>query len=103
MQNCIQCAQPFSWLQIYKSFWGWIGYQPILCEKCGTKHKLKFSSRFVFAGLTTLPMILYILFHMNFLVSIPQVYDFILAIIIGIAILLLGSLLVPYVVSYRKA
>lgn len=69
LQQCQKCDMHFSWNNIYRSFWGW-GYKPIICDKCGTKHRITVSGRFVVTFLIVLPMLLF----MNFLTPFKMFY-----------------------------
>lgn len=94
MQKCEKCNSQFSWSKIFNSFW-WT-YKPIVCDNCGTKHKITILSRFKVVGMTFLPMWIYLLFvspFVNFFVSIG----------IGISIAIIGFLFTPFVVRYKEA
>lgn len=93
MQKCENCNEQFSWSKIYKSFmWG---YKPIDCDKCGTEHRITIFGRFTFVFLTIVPM----LFFTNFLSPFD---NFIVTLVIGISILIIGSLFTPYFVKYKE-
>lgn len=94
VQKCQNCNAQFSWGKIYKSFW-W-NYKPIKCNECGTTHKITVFGRIAFVSLTILPMIIF----GNFLSPFVNVL-----VTLGIAlfILFIGSLLTPFIVTYKKA
>ncbi|WP_407652054.1 TIGR04104 family putative zinc finger protein [Aquibacillus koreensis] len=92
LQKCDKCNTPFSWSKIYKSFiWT---YKPIACSTCGTEHRISLLGRFTFVFCTILPSMIF----MNFLTPFES---FTLTLVIGIIILLVGSLLTPFFVTYK--
>jgi len=94
LQQCQNCNMSFSWNNIYRSFWGWWGYKPIICDKCGTKHPITISGRFVFSFLTVLPMLAFI----NFLSPFDNE---LLTFGAGIFIGFIGSLLATFLVRFK--
>ncbi|WP_047985858.1 TIGR04104 family putative zinc finger protein [Ornithinibacillus californiensis] len=94
MQKCENCKSQFSWHKIYKSLW-W-GYKPINCNECGMAHKITTSGRFVFVSLTILPAMIF----GNFL---SPFNNFFATFGIALFILLLGSLLLPFFVTFKKS
>lgn len=93
MQKCENCNMQFSWSKIYQSFiWT---YKPIECDKCGTEHRITIPGRITFVSLTILPMLIF----SNYLSPFNSI---IVTIVIGIAILFIGSLFAPYLVKYKE-
>ncbi|WP_163100699.1 TIGR04104 family putative zinc finger protein [Peribacillus alkalitolerans] len=93
MQKCENCNTQFSWYKIFKSnVWS---YKPIECDRCGSEHKITFLGRVTFVSLTIIPMMIFI----NFLSPFNNI---IVSFFIGISILLIGSLLAPFLVKYKK-
>ncbi|WP_170132883.1 TIGR04104 family putative zinc finger protein [Saliterribacillus persicus] len=92
MQKCDKCNTPFSWSKIYKSFV--LKYKPITCNKCGTEHNITKLGRLAFVFCTIVPFFIFV----NFLASFE---NFILTLVIGLIILLLGSLLAPFFIKYK--
>ncbi|WP_369420060.1 TIGR04104 family putative zinc finger protein [Lentibacillus daqui] len=88
---------PFSWSEIYKSFWSWKGYKPIECDNCGKKHKITATGRLIFVALTVLPMLIFIKFISFF----PPFNNFLVALGLALAILFVGSLVTPYFVRFK--
>jgi len=88
---------PFSWGQVYKSFWGLGGYKPIECDNCGAKHKITIPGRLIFVALTILPMLVLTNF-INFFTSFNNI---IATLGMGLSILFIGSLLTPYLVRFK--
>ena len=93
MQKCRKCIKPFSWGEIYRSFWGWM-YKPIKCDKCGTVHHITIIGRLTFVSVTILPMVIFL----NFLSPFDNFFS---TLGVGIAILILGSLLAPYLLRFK--
>jgi len=91
VQQCHICSMPFSWNNIYWSLWV---YKTIVCEKCGTKHKITASGRLVVTFLIVLPMIIFIHFLSPF-------DNALLTLVFGIFIALIGSLLTPFLVRFK--
>jgi len=93
VQQCQKCNMPFIWNSIYRSFLGWV-YSPIICDKCGTKHRITFSGRFVVTFLTVLPMLTFMNFY--------RLFDHaLLTFGLGIFIAFIGSLLTPFLVRFK--
>ncbi|MDR7240845.1 CXXC-20-CXXC protein [Neobacillus drentensis] len=93
MKKCEDCNEQFSWNKIFKSFW-WT-YKPIECDKCGTTHNITSLGRFIFAAFTILPALIfanYLSPFSNILVNAG----------LGILILIIGSLLFPFFVKFKK-
>ncbi|WP_407703065.1 TIGR04104 family putative zinc finger protein [Virgibacillus tibetensis] len=93
MQKCDKCNMQFRWREIYKSF-AWT-YKPIECQKCGAEHRITISGRFTFVFLTIVPMLIFT----NFL---SPFKNFLVTLIIGLTLLIIGSLLTPFFVKYRE-
>ncbi|WP_427138832.1 TIGR04104 family putative zinc finger protein [Psychrobacillus psychrodurans] len=94
MQKCEKCNTHFSWSKIYESFW--LNYKPINCNECDTTHKITTPSRIIFVSLTIFPMLSFGYFlspFSNGLVTLG----------IAIFILLIGSLLAPFLVTYKES
>lgn len=97
LQKCEKCNASFSWSGLYKSFLGLAGYKSIECANCGAKHKITILGRFTFVALTILPMLI-----VSNLIMIFTTFHNVVAILgIGLAVLLIGSLLTPYMVRFR--
>ncbi|MCR8656710.1 TIGR04104 family putative zinc finger protein [Paenibacillus endoradicis] len=93
MQKCQNCNLQFSWSKIYKAFLGWV-YKPVKCDNCGAKHKITFSGRLIFVSLTVLPTLLFVNFFSPF-------NNLLTTLGVGLAILSIGSLFVPYFVKFK--
>ncbi|WP_442893611.1 TIGR04104 family putative zinc finger protein [Bacillus sp. 2205SS5-2] len=92
MQKCDKCKIEFSWSKIYKSFvWK---YKPIECNNCGTEHRITKTGRLSFVLCTIVPSLIF----MNVLSPFENI---ILTLVIGIFILIVGSLLTPFFVKYK--
>ncbi|MGD6845399.1 TIGR04104 family putative zinc finger protein [Bacillus infantis] len=94
MQTCEKCTAHFSWSKVFKSLWG--SYKPIQCNQCATTHKITILSRLIFVSLTILPMLTFGHFlspFSNILVTLG----------IAIFILIAGSLLAPFLVTYKES
>ncbi|TXC92855.1 hypothetical protein FS935_01260 [Metabacillus litoralis] len=94
IQQCKNCNKHFSWKKVYLSFWGW-GYKSIICEKCGTEHRITFSGRLIATFLIVLPMSLF----MNFLTPFE---NFFTTIFNGILLAFFGSILTPFLVRFKS-
>ncbi len=92
MQKCDTCTTPFSWNEIYQSF-VWT-YKPIECNNCGTEHRITFFGRVSFAICTIVPSVTF----MNFLSPFENIF---LTLVIGMFILLVGTLVTPFFVKYK--
>lgn len=93
MQKCKSCNAQFSWASIYESFW--LGYRPIVCSQCKVEHKITVLGRLIFVALTILPTLLFWNFFSPF-------NNFFVTLGVGIAILLFGSVISPYLVKFKK-
>ncbi|MGM0852643.1 MAG: TIGR04104 family putative zinc finger protein [Bacillota bacterium] len=92
MQKCDKCNTQFRWSKIYKSF-VWT-YKPIECNNCGTEHRITILGRLSFVFCTIVPSLIFLNFPSPF-------ESFILTLVIGLFILLVGSLLTPFLVKYK--
>ncbi|WP_424923984.1 TIGR04104 family putative zinc finger protein [Alkalibacillus almallahensis] len=93
LQKCENCHAQFSWSKIYKSILA--NYRPIKCNECCTKHEITFLSRTIVAILTILPLF-------TLLIFLSPTND--ATLIFGIATvgIILVSLIVPFLVSYKN-
>ncbi|WP_216831412.1 TIGR04104 family putative zinc finger protein [Alkalihalobacterium elongatum] len=96
LPSCNKCGVQMKWGVINKSLW--LGYKPVICEKCNTAHKLSFSSRNLVSFLIVVPMVFFGVlllnyFHLNIFA----------AIILMISISLFISLFLPYLVKYNES
>jgi len=56
MQKCMKCNNKLGYKNKMGSFlWG---YSPIICEGCGSKYYVRWSTRIIYACLISLPVIL---------------------------------------------
>lgn len=55
MQKCHKCSNQFKWKTIIKSIW--LGYTPIVCDSCDTKHYVNFTTRLILAISISIPLI----------------------------------------------
>lgn len=94
IQKCKKCHTQFSWKQIYQSFW-W-NYKPIICNQCRTEHKITIVGRLTFVSLTIIPMLLF----GNYLSPFENVFA---TLVSALFVLLIGSLLTPFFVTYKNA
>lgn len=94
LQKCKNCNEQFSWNKIYKSLW--LNYKPIKCSECKTTHKITILGRFTFVSLTILPMLIFGYF-------LPPFGNILATLGIGISILILGSLLAPFFITYKAS
>ena len=94
MQKCGKCNAQFNWSEIYKSIW--LNYIPIKCDECDTTHKMTIPSRFIFGFFTILPMVTFA----NFL---SPFTNGLVTLGVAIFILIIGSLLVPFLVTYKRS
>ncbi|MGP4040935.1 TIGR04104 family putative zinc finger protein [Gracilibacillus sp. D59] len=94
MQKCKNCNAQFRWNKIYKTFW--LNYKPIKCSECKTIHNITIIGRFTVVSLTILPMMIcsYIL---------TPISNIFTTLGVGLCILILGSLLTPFVVTYKES
>jgi CXXC-20-CXXC protein len=93
LQKCGKCTEQFSWGRIYRSLWGWM-YKPIKCKACGSEHQITIRGRFANTFLTVVPMLLFV----NLLSPFDNI---IVSIAAGLSIAFMGSLLTPYLVTFK--
>ncbi|WP_432355409.1 TIGR04104 family putative zinc finger protein [Sporosarcina sp. A2] len=93
LRKCQNCNMPFSWSEIYKAFLGWV-YKPVKCVNCGAEHEITILGRLIFVSLTALPMLLFVIFFSPF-------NNLFATLGVGLAILSIGSLFVPYFVEFK--
>jgi CXXC-20-CXXC protein len=94
LQKCEKCNAHFSWSKIYESFW--LSYKPIKCNECDTTHKITIPSRLIFVSFTFLPMLTFGYFLSPF-------NNGLVTLGIAIFILIIGSLLAPFLVTYKES
>ncbi|GGM18431.1 hypothetical protein GCM10011351_00250 [Paraliobacillus quinghaiensis] len=93
MQKCKDCNEKFSWSTVYRSVWK--GRDDlIICETCGARHRSNIRNRFVNTFLVILPMIIF----MNYF---SPSDNFLVTIALGIVVGFFGSLLTPFLYTYR--
>lgn len=93
MRKCKSCDKPITIKQIHKSIWA--GYKPIYCEDCKLEHSITNGSRTIFVSVTLLPMLIFGLYLQPF-------ENGLLNLLVSFIILIIGSLIAPYLVQYRK-
>ena len=60
MQKCQKCSKQFTWKNIIKSKWFLVGYKPIECDSCHTKHYVSTTTRWIYSILTIgVPLLLF--------------------------------------------
>lgn len=60
MQECQKCSKQFTWKYIIKSKWFLVGYKPIECDSCNTKHYVNSTTRWIYSILTIgVPLLLF--------------------------------------------
>jgi len=62
VQKCEKCSNQFTKKTIRKSIMSWIGYEPIVCEKCKSIHYVYFRTRIllsIFIVVPSLPPIIF--------------------------------------------
>ena len=91
LQKCDNCNAQFKWSEIYNSLF--VGYRPIQCSQCGTKHKIA-SSTLLVSFLLVFPWLIFNLFLSNFTVFFRIVIDIIIVVFI--------SLILPFFVKYTS-
>ncbi len=94
LKKCENCGKQFKWKTIFTSLWR--NYRPIECSECDTVHKITPLGRMTFVSMTMFPVVLLGSYFSN-----KPNYALILA--GAILILLIGSMLAPFAVRYRKA
>jgi CXXC-20-CXXC protein len=93
LQKCKKCQAPFSWRKIYRTICGFV-YQPLICDKYGAEHWLTISGRLVSTLLVIGPMTIFA----GIIVPFDNIYFDLGG---GIALAFLGSLLVPYLLTFK--
>lgn len=91
LQKCDNCNMKFSWIKIYKKLWG--TNAPIECSNCNTEHKLTAAGRFAFGILVFISVM-----FGNLLSPFENVFVTLGAMI---AIVIIGSFILPYFVKYK--
>ncbi|QHI71748.1 TIGR04104 family putative zinc finger protein [Aminipila terrae] len=56
IQKCKKCSKDFKWQTILKALW--MGYKPVECEYCKSKHYIYFISRLLVAISIAFPVML---------------------------------------------
>ncbi|WP_088102842.1 TIGR04104 family putative zinc finger protein [Halalkalibacter urbisdiaboli] len=95
LPRCNKCGVQMKWGKIFKSLW--LGYKPVICEKCNTEHKIAFSSRGVVSFWIVTPMV----FLGPFLSNYFNLNIFI-TILIMISISIFFSFFSPFMVKYNE-
>ncbi|MDZ5471509.1 TIGR04104 family putative zinc finger protein [Bacillus sp. 31A1R] len=95
IQKCEQCNSEFRWKEIYSSIF--LAYKPIICNNCSTKHEIAFSSRFIVVIFTIFPIFLF-----QFIYSDRLDMPIYFSICLVIAMALVISLFLPFLVKYTK-
>ena len=95
LPRCNNCGVQMKWGKINKSLW--LGYKPVICEKCNTEHSIAFSSRILVSFLIVAPMVLFghflsNYFHLNIFITI----------LFMILISIFFSLFLPFMVKYSE-
>ncbi|WP_375162823.1 TIGR04104 family putative zinc finger protein [Rossellomorea sp. SC111] len=92
MQHCENCHTQFQWKKVYRYLWGPI-IKPFRCHACNQEHLITMKARFMLS-LLYLPTTLFLLF-------LPPFQNILLNLGIGILLLLISSLLSPFVVRFK--
>jgi CXXC-20-CXXC protein len=92
LQHCKNCDTKFKWKKIYRYLWGHL-FQPLRCDTCGKEHFVTITGRLTITVLVLFPMLIFA----QFLSPFNNIY---LSIGIGIVLVLIGSLLTPYLVRF---
>ncbi|MBW3111656.1 hypothetical protein KYJ26_07440 [Bacillus sp. MCCB 382] len=93
MQHCENCHTQFKRKKIYRYLWGPI-FNPLCCPSCGQEHCMTLKGRFTNSIVLILPMIL-------FTQLLTPFYNIALNLMIGLLLLLAGSLLNPFLVRFK--
>jgi CXXC-20-CXXC protein len=96
LPRCNKCGLQMKWGVINKSLW--LGYKPIICEKCNTEYKISFSSR----GLVSIFIVAPMVFFGTFLFNYFHLNNF-LTILFLISISIFFSLFLPFMVKYNES
>ncbi|ATP40896.1 hypothetical protein CSE16_13030 [Solibacillus sp. R5-41] len=94
MQKCEKCNAHFRWSEISNSCWR--NYKPIKCNECDTTHKITVPGRLIFVSFTILPMLI-------LAYTLPPYSNGFVILGIAIFIFIIGSLLAPFFVTYKKS
>ncbi|QHE62515.1 hypothetical protein FHE72_16920 [Rossellomorea vietnamensis] len=92
MQHCKNCHTQFQWKKVYFYLWGPI-INPFRCHACKHDHLITMKGR-VMLSLLYLPATLFLLFLTPF-------QSISLNLGIGVLLLLIGSLLSPFIVRFK--
>jgi CXXC-20-CXXC protein len=93
MQHCNNCNSTFKWKKIHRYLWG-NQFKPIQCHNCGKEHYITITGRLTNSMLTILPMVIFSLFLTPF-------HNMFLTLGIGFSLFLIGSLLTPFLVTFK--
>jgi CXXC-20-CXXC protein len=96
IQKCGTCYNQFSWKDVVKTTTAGFGYQPLVCSKCGTKHKVTIMTRIVVAFF--MPILVFILNLSNI---IPFLIPFYLVLLLILIFFIAIMLLFPYFAKYK--
>ena len=66
VQKCEKCSNQFTKKTIRKSIMSWIGYEPIVCEKCKSIHYVYFRTRILLSIFIPVPLFTILLITKNF-------------------------------------
>lgn len=96
MDNCKECSNKFRYKAILKSIWLNGYYEPMICDKCNTKHYVNISTRIIISLSIFGPLIIYNLANLIFDEYVH--YNIFLPYIIWVVTILL---LTPYFARYH--
>lgn len=96
MQKCQQCDARFGWRQIYRSYWGFGGFQSIQCNNCQTVHKIRMRGRLIFILLTFAPAWFVAVMLMNF-----SSFDYFTIFVITVTVFVIGSFFTPFITKFK--
>lgn len=98
IQKCENCGNQFSWREVVMTtISGSWGYQPLVCRKCGTKHKVTMISRILVAF--PIPILLFIANLCKLPILIPFYIGLPIILILFFAIMLSF----PYFARYKAS
>ncbi|WP_173104975.1 TIGR04104 family putative zinc finger protein [Bacillus sp. KH172YL63] len=95
MQQCSNCASSFTWKSIYRYMLGHL-FTPLSCSHCGQEHTITIRGRFINSILTICPALLFMLFLSPF-------HSMFATLGIGLSLIFAGTLLTPFMVTFKKA
>lgn len=96
IQKCEICGNQFTWREVGRTTTAGLGYQPLICKKCGTKHEVTMMTRIIVALLV--PIFLFILNSSNLLpFYIPFYVGFLIILVLFFAVMLSF----PYFAKYK--